>query len=133
MKAALKVLGTPSAFEWDNQDLSDNENDNEDDGWLNMSYINNNNNNEEYIKMLKTDVITAAHHLVATCHASGQHHEGFCQTIEEENKNGMFGEKHLCMVTLLCDMDIRWSSTYLMVDHLLELYLVYFISTNSFC
>ena len=52
MKAALKVLGTPPAFEWDNQDLSDNENDNEDDGWLNMSYINNNNNNEEYIKML---------------------------------------------------------------------------------
>ena len=31
------------------------------------------------------------------------------------------------MVTLLCDMDIRWSSTYLMVDHVLELYPVCYI------
>ena len=129
MKAALKIFGTPSAFEWDNEDLSDDDDDDEDDGWLDMSCINDE-DDEEYIETLKTDVITAARHLVATCRALGQRREGFRQTIEEGNKNRMFGEKRLRVVTLLHDMDIRWSSTYLMVDRLLELYPVYFISQS---
>ena len=123
MKAALKVFSTHSTFEWDNKDFSDDDNNSndEDNGWLNMSYIKDD-NDEEYIETLKTDLITAARHLLATCCTSRQCHEGFHQTIEEGNKNGTFGEKGLCMVTLLHDMDIRWSSTYLMVDHVLELY-----------
>ena len=120
MKAALKVFGTPSAFEWDNEDFSD-DNDDEDNGWLDMSYIEDD-NDEEYIETLKTDVIAATRHLVTTCRALGQRCEGFRQTIEEGNKNGTFGEKGLHVVTLLRDMDIRWSSTYLMVDRVLELY-----------
>ena len=129
MKAALKVFGTPSAFEWDNEDFSDDDDDDDDDnnGWLDMSHIEDEDDDEEYIETLKTDVIAAARHLVTTCCASGQRREGLCQTIEEGNKNRTFGERGLRVVTLLRDMDIRWSSTYLMVDRVLELYPVYFI------
>ena len=54
MKAALKVFSTRSAFEWDNEDFSDdNDNNNdEDNGWLDMSYIKDD-NDEEYIETLK--------------------------------------------------------------------------------
>ena len=129
VKAALKVFGTTSAFEWDNEDFSDDKDKEKDNnnGWLAMSHIEDEDNDEEYIETLKTNVIAAARHLVTTCCTSGQWREGFCQTIEEGNKNRMFGERGLCVVTLLCDMDIRWSSTYLMVDCVLELYPVYFI------
>jgi hypothetical protein len=121
VKAALKVFGTPSAFEWDNEDFSDDDDD-ENNGWLDMSYIEDEDDDEEYIESLKTDVIAAARHLVTACRASGQRREGFRQTIEEGNKNRSFGEKGLRVVTLLRDMDIRWSFTYLMVDRVLELY-----------
>jgi len=53
-----------------------------------MSCIKDEDDDEEYIETLKTNVITATCHLVTTCHASGQHHEGFHQTIEEGNKMG---------------------------------------------
>ena len=118
------MFGTPSAFEWDNEDLSDDDDDDDDDdnSWLDMSCIEDEEDDEEYIEMLKTDVIAAARHLVTTCRASGQRREGFRQTIEEGNKNGTFGGRGLRVVTLLRDMDVRWSSTYLMVDRVLELY-----------
>ena len=120
MKAALKAFSTSSAFEWDNEDFSDdNDNDNnENNGWLDMSYIKDD-NDEEYIETLKTDVTTATHHLVTTCRASGQCHEGFCQTIKEGNKNGTFGEKvyawsHSSMIwTLGGPPHISWLTVFL--------------------
>ena len=93
VKAVLKVFGTPSAFEWDNKDFSDEDDDNDNDnGWLDMSCIEDEEDHEEYIEMLKTDVIAAARHLVTTCHVSGQCREGFHQTIEEGNKMACLGE-----------------------------------------
>jgi hypothetical protein len=42
--------------------------------------------------------------------------------IAEGNKAGIFGPDGLCEVVLLKDMDVRWSSTFLMIDRVLELY-----------
>ena len=86
VKAALKVFSTPSTFEWDNKDFSDKDDkDDDNNGWLDMSCIEDEEDDEEYIEMLKTDVIATAHHLITTCRASGQRPEGFRQTIEEGN------------------------------------------------
>ena len=42
--------------------------------------------------------------------------------IAEGNKAGVFGLEGLREVVLLKDMDVQWSSTFLMIDRVLELY-----------
>jgi hypothetical protein len=71
------------------------------------------------------DVIGRCRSLVSICRASGQCHEDLQATIAEGNVSKFFSEgKQLRSVELLHDVNVRWSSTYLMIDHILELYLV---------
>ncbi|GLB45625.1 hypothetical protein LshimejAT787_2500170 [Lyophyllum shimeji] len=46
----------------------------------------------------------------------------FKNTIVEENASGAFGDDGLPVLTLLREMEVRWSSTYLMIDRVLLLY-----------
>ncbi|KAI0821949.1 hypothetical protein BC628DRAFT_1328464 [Trametes gibbosa] len=72
---------------------------------------------------LQDDTVKCARQLVAACRASGQRREEFSTAIREGNESGAFGEnKKLRVVQLLRDVDTRWSSTFLMIDRLLELY-----------
>ena len=71
-------------------------------------------------------------HIVTACHSSGQRHEEFTEIIKEGNKSGTFGQGGLHVVALLRDMDIHWSSTYLMVDRVLEMYPVSNFTQNNF-
>jgi hypothetical protein len=71
--------------------------------------------------MLADDVVAAARHLVVAIRASGQRREDFAMVIAEGNKAGIFGLEGLREVVLLKVMDVRWSSTFLMIDRVLEL------------
>ncbi|KAJ2975727.1 hypothetical protein NUW54_g11681 [Trametes sanguinea] len=77
----------------------------------------------EYAESLRDDPVKSARDLVKACRASGQRREDFAATIADGNRTGTFGEgKTLRQVQLLRDVDTRWSSTFLMIDRLLELY-----------
>lgn len=77
---------------------------------------------DEYSLVLLDDVVTEARNLVTACRASGQRREDFANTIREGNEASSFGDEPLREVVLLKDMDVRWSSTFLMIDRVLELY-----------
>src|SRR4051812_5953560 len=90
-----------------------------------------NENDHGYTKALESDIVGKAHSPVSTCHASGQQHEDLQSTIMEGNSLKSFPNgKQLRNVQLFCDMDVHWSSTYLMIDHVLELYPVCMNSLN---
>ncbi|KAI0726791.1 hypothetical protein C8Q72DRAFT_926324, partial [Fomitopsis betulina] len=77
----------------------------------------------EYAAALENDPVKRARQLVAACRASGQQREDFAAVIADGNKCFAWGPgKTLQQVQLLRDVDTRWSSTYLMIDRLLELY-----------
>lgn len=77
----------------------------------------------EYAAALENDPVKRARQLVAACRASGQQREDFAAVIADGNKCFAWGPgKTLRQVQLLRDVDTRWSSTYLMIDRLLELY-----------
>jgi hypothetical protein len=84
---------------------------------------------EEYLAVLKEDVVAAARSLVTACRASGQRREDFQNTISERNEGGGWGDppQHLRNVVLLRDVDTRWSSIFRMIDRVLELYEVFFL------
>ena len=79
-----------------------------------------------YWKALEGDPVGEARSLVTACRASGQRREAFEKTIKEGNAAGGFGDplEALRVVGLLKDVDTRWSATFLMIDSLLEQYLV---------
>lgn len=82
-------------------------------------------NDEDYQKALDSDVVGKCRSLVNACRASGQRREELQATITEGNLSNSFPNgKALRKVQLLRDMDVRWSSTYLMIDRVLELYSV---------
>lgn len=77
----------------------------------------------QYADALRGDPIKNARQLISVCRASGQRREEFKNTITEGNRAGSFGEGiELPKAQLLRDVDTRWSSTFLMIDRLLELY-----------
>ncbi|OJT10844.1 hypothetical protein TRAPUB_12620 [Trametes pubescens] len=77
----------------------------------------------EYAYALRGDPIKNARQLISVCRVSGQRREEFKNTIIEGNEAGSFGEGvELPKSQLLRDVDTRWSSTFLMIDRLLELY-----------
>jgi hypothetical protein len=84
-----------------------------------------------YMAALKQDVVVSCCTLVNTCHVLGQWQDNLLAAISDGNKHKIFGDKGLCCVQLCCDMDVHWSSTLLMIDCALELYLVN-ISLYSF-
>lgn len=112
VKAGFKQLTVvPNSF--DEHDSGD-ESDSEDEPMPLDSNL-----DDEYYSILKADVIGAARQLVTACRASGQRREDFEETIREGNAQDKFGGDKLRVVTLLRDMDVRWSSTYLMIDRVL--------------
>lgn len=86
----------------------------------------------EYWQTLKNDVVGRARRLVAACRASGQRREDFKSIIVDGNENGSWGDAGLLrVIVLLRDVDTRWSSTFLMIDRVLELHLVSLLHQNS--
>lgn len=82
-----------------------------------------NENDYEYQDALDSDVVAKCRALVSACRASGQRREDLQATITEGNRSKSFpGGNELRNVELLRDVDIRWSSTFLMIDRVLELY-----------
>ncbi|KAJ7157079.1 hypothetical protein C8R46DRAFT_873629, partial [Mycena filopes] len=78
----------------------------------------------DYWAVLQSDVVGLARSLVTACRASGQRRDDFEQVIENGNNSGGWGEppELLRIVGLLKDVDTRWSSIFLMIDRVLELY-----------
>lgn len=78
--------------------------------------------NLEYLDVLKGDVISLARQLVTACRASGQRREDLSRIINDGYASGDWSKDELRDVTLLRDVVTRWSSIFLMIDRLLELY-----------
>lgn len=83
-----------------------------------------------YIEALEQDLIGKCRSLVASCRASGQRRQALLKKIEEGNKSGYWkgkledGREEIRAVQLLRDCETRWSSTFNMIDRVLELYVV---------
>ncbi|KDQ05812.1 hypothetical protein BOTBODRAFT_84963, partial [Botryobasidium botryosum FD-172 SS1] len=75
--------------------------------------------NSQYAKILTGDLIKKVRQLVTACRASGQWREDLRNTISDGNDRGIW---ELRVVELLKDVDTRWSSLFLMIDQVLELY-----------
>lgn len=80
-------------------------------------------NDIDYCTALEADAVLSARQLVVACRASGQRCEALAEVIREGNTQGGWGERgeKLRNVTLLLDMEVRWSSTFLMIDRMLML------------
>jgi hypothetical protein len=82
----------------------------------------------EHLKsILDDDVIGRVRTLVSECRVSGQRREALTQWIVTGNTDGAFKDGTgavfaVPVLQLLRDVATRWSSTYLMIDRLLELY-----------
>ncbi len=81
---------------------------------------------DEYSNALARDVVGLARTLVSKCRASDGRRKELRLIIVEGNTNGGWGEESqpVALLQLLKDVDTRWSSTFLMIDRLLELNLV---------
>lgn len=75
-----------------------------------------------YKSALKQDVVVSCRTLVNSCRASGQRQDDLLAVIVDGNERQIFGDAGLRCVRLCRDMDVRWSSTLLMIDRALELY-----------
>jgi len=78
--------------------------------------------NLDYLQVLQSDVVSSARQLVTACRASGQRREDLSAIIQEGYRSGTWEKTKLRDVTLLRDVITRWSSVYLMINRLLELY-----------
>lgn len=83
-----------------------------------------------YLEALEQDLIGRCRSIVASCRSSGQRRQALLKKIEEGNKTGYWkgklddGKDKIRPVQLLRDCDTRWSSTFNMIDRVLELYIV---------
>ncbi|RXW11677.1 hypothetical protein EST38_g14178 [Candolleomyces aberdarensis] len=83
--------------------------------------------NPAYASILQEDIIKRTRQLVHFIWDSGQRCADFEEVIRQGNKDGSWGQNkkgkpiQLRIIGLLKDVDTRWSSTYNMVDHVLEL------------
>ncbi|OBZ74707.1 hypothetical protein A0H81_05703 [Grifola frondosa] len=77
----------------------------------------------EYSTALRNDVVASARSLIRACRASGTRREDFDKTIAAGNREKAFGENVILPdLQLLRDVDTRWSSMFVMIDRVLELY-----------
>jgi len=84
----------------------------------------------EYTAAVKSDPIGCTRGIVAVCRKSGQRREGLMDVINAGNCSNAWGPNiAIRPVQLLRDCETRWSSTFNMVNRLIELYPV---STNTF-
>jgi len=87
----------------------------------------------EYLAALKQDLISCARKLVNACRASGQRRSELHKIVLEmkleahqsDSQNTDQNPPIFRAEVLLHDVDTRWSSIYLMIDRLIELYLVH--------
>ncbi|KAJ3865640.1 hypothetical protein EV359DRAFT_38334 [Lentinula novae-zelandiae] len=90
---------------------------------------------EDYRRSLESDLVSRVRQIIMLCCASGNCRDDFGDTVmsmcKEMQENGMRecadGNDNADgllerVVVLLRDVDTRWSSTFFMVDHFLELY-----------
>lgn len=92
---------------------------------------------DNYLRVLKADVLGVARKLITACRISGKRREEFVDTILGGNiretwvddDGNFFSRKAL---QLLRDCDTRWSSTHLMVDRVLVMLPVCFTMVNIF-
>ena len=91
-----------------------------------------------YNAALEADPIAHCRKLVSNCCASGQRREDLQATITDANKARLFGKDdkgisiQLPSLQLLRDVDTRWSSIYLMLERVLDLYPVRFCKYLTF-
>lgn len=91
--------------------------------------------NSTYLSTLRDDTVKRARQLVHFIRDSGQRREDFERIIREGNEQKRWGVDKkgnpikLRIVGLLKDVDTRWSSTFFMIDRVLELRPVSLIST----
>jgi hypothetical protein len=74
----------------------------------------------EYRDVLLDDVIGALRQQIAALRASGPRRRALKQTTQDLNAANPTG-RQLRIRSLLKDMDVRWSSTFLMIDRALDL------------
>ena len=91
---------------------------------------------DEYLEALTSDVLGTARKLIAACRTPGKRREEFCDTIHEGNRIGRWTDDGGDAVSqealqLLRDCETRWSSTFFMVDRVLLMMPVCFITING--
>lgn len=82
-----------------------------------------------YDAALEGDIVARVRDVVHTCRASSLRREHFVRIIKQGNKEGTWKDAEgkpvtLDVLQLLRDVDTRWSSTYLMIEHLIRLNVV---------
>jgi hypothetical protein len=90
---------------------------------------------DDYCKALVGDVLGIARKLVTACRASGKRREEFLDTILQGNLDNTWTDTDGNPISketlqLLRDCEIRWSSTYFMVDRVLTMLPVCFATIN---
>ena len=77
-----------------------------------------------YATAVESDPIGRSREIVATCRKSGQRRENLQKLIAAGNKTNAWGGSNtvIWLVQLLRDCETRWSSTFNMIDRLIELY-----------
>ena len=78
---------------------------------------------QQYISALKTDLVRHTYSFVSDTQVSGLRCEDLEQAIKSSNKDRLFDDDVDVKPdsVLLRDMDVWWSSTYLIVDQFLKL------------
>jgi hypothetical protein len=76
---------------------------------------------QQYADALSSDPVKSLREIVAICRKSGQRCEELQKIIATGNASNSWGII-IRPVQLLRDCETRWSSTYNMVDHVIELY-----------
>jgi hypothetical protein len=88
-----------------------------------------------YAAALESKPITRTREIVAVCRRSGQRRAELTDAIEKGNETSswpVIGGK-VPVLQLLRDCETRWSSTFNMIDRLMELYPVRAAPFNHFC
>lgn len=92
---------------------------------------------DDYLGALKADVLGTARKLVAACRISGKRREEFETAVLEGNLNETWTDEdgHFVLrkaLQLLRDCETRWSSTHLMVDRVLIMLPVCFVTISIY-
>lgn len=75
----------------------------------------------QYANALSSDPVASTREIVAICRKSGQRREELQKVIVAGNHSNSWGTT-IRSVQLLRDCETRWSSTFNMIDRLIELY-----------
>jgi hypothetical protein len=77
----------------------------------------------QYVNALKSDPVGRSREIVATCRKFGQRRENLQKLIATGNHTNAWGpDTVIRLVQLLRDCETHWSSTFNMIDRVIELY-----------